>query len=129
MNFLDLFAGIGGFRLGMERAGHKCVGFCEIDKFARSSYKAIHNTEMKWNKAYLRKVTDEELAADKDLLEDDLIWDGEIPNDLYTRIVVIYDYTNWLDNDIRVNLWLDVLLRYYREDMKNDVIYWVELPV
>ena len=83
---------------------------------------------MKWNKAYLRKVTDEELATDKDLLEDDLIWDGEIPNDLYTRIVVIYDYTNWLDNDIRVNLWLDVLLRYYREDMKNNVIYWVELP-
>ena len=33
MNFLDLFAGIGGFRLGMERARHKCVGFCEIDKF------------------------------------------------------------------------------------------------
>lgn len=84
---------------------------------------------MKWNKAYLRKVTDEELADDKDLLEDDLIWDGEIPNSLYTRIVVIYDYTNWLDNDIRVNLWLDVLLRYYRENMKNDVIYWVELPV
>ena len=84
---------------------------------------------MKWNKAYLRKVTDEELADDKDLLEDDLIWDGEIPNSLYTRIVVLYDYTNWLDNDIRVNLWLDVLLRYYRENMKNDVIYWVELPV
>ena len=84
---------------------------------------------MKWNKVYLRKVTDEELADDKDLLEDDLIWDGEIPNSLYTRIVVIYDYTNWLDNDIRVNLWLDVLLRYYRENMKNDVIYWVELPV
>lgn len=84
---------------------------------------------MKWNKAYLRKVTDEELAADKDLLEDDLIWDGEIPNNMYTHIVVIYDYTNWLDNDIRVNLWLDVLLRYYREDMKNNVIYWVELPI
>lgn len=28
MKFLDLFAGIGGFRLGMERAGHECVGFC-----------------------------------------------------------------------------------------------------
>ncbi|WP_192874217.1 DNA cytosine methyltransferase, partial [Streptococcus suis] len=26
MKFLDLFAGIGGFRLGMERAGHECVG-------------------------------------------------------------------------------------------------------
>ena len=45
MKFLDLFAGIGGFRLGMESAGHECVGFCEIDKFARKSYKAIHNTE------------------------------------------------------------------------------------
>lgn len=45
MKFLDLFAGVGGFRLGMEQAGHKCVGFCEIDKFARESYKAIHDTE------------------------------------------------------------------------------------
>ncbi|HFR3441012.1 TPA: DNA cytosine methyltransferase, partial [Streptococcus suis] len=27
MKFLDLFAGIGGFRLGMERAGHECIGF------------------------------------------------------------------------------------------------------
>ena len=45
MKFLDLFAGIGGFRLGMEAAGHECVGFCEIDKFARASYKAIHDTE------------------------------------------------------------------------------------
>ncbi|WP_259743531.1 DNA cytosine methyltransferase [Lactococcus lactis] len=45
MKFLDLFAGIGGFRLGLEQAGHECVGFCEIDKFARQSYKAIHNTK------------------------------------------------------------------------------------
>ncbi|WKB49214.1 DNA (cytosine-5-)-methyltransferase [Lactococcus lactis subsp. lactis] len=45
MKFLDLFAGIGGFRLGLEQAGHECVGFCEIDKFARHSYKSIHNTE------------------------------------------------------------------------------------
>ena len=45
MKFLDLFSGIGGFRLGMESAGHECVGFCEIDKFARKSYKAIHDTK------------------------------------------------------------------------------------
>lgn len=45
MKFLDLFAGIGGFRMGLESLGHECVGFCEIDKFARASYKAIHNTE------------------------------------------------------------------------------------
>ena len=45
MKFLDLFAGIGGFRIGMESAGHECIGFCEIDKFARVSYKAIHDTK------------------------------------------------------------------------------------
>lgn len=44
MRFLDLFAGIGGFRLGMEEAGHQCIGFCEIDEFARRSYKTIHDT-------------------------------------------------------------------------------------
>lgn len=32
MNVLDLFSGIGGFSLGLERAGFKTVGFCEIDK-------------------------------------------------------------------------------------------------
>ena len=60
MNFLDLFAGIGGFRLGMERARHKCVGFCEIDKFARSSYKAMHNTENEIEYHDIKEVTDEE---------------------------------------------------------------------
>ena len=38
MKFYDLFAGIGGFRLGLERAGHECVGSCEIDKYARQIY-------------------------------------------------------------------------------------------
>ena len=60
MNFLDLFAGIGGFRLGMERVGHKCVGFCEIDKFARSSYKAMHNTENEIEYHDIKEVTNEE---------------------------------------------------------------------
>lgn len=45
MKFLDLFAGIGGFRLGMEAQGHECLGFCEIDKFARTSYKAMFNVD------------------------------------------------------------------------------------
>lgn len=42
MKFLDLFAGIGGFRRGMELAGHECVGFCEFDKFAVMSYTMMH---------------------------------------------------------------------------------------
>jgi len=39
LKFFDLFAGVGGFRLGMERAGHECVGSCEWDKYARETYK------------------------------------------------------------------------------------------
>lgn len=42
LTFIDFFAGIGGFRRGMELAGHKCVGFCEFDKFAVASYTAMH---------------------------------------------------------------------------------------
>lgn len=63
MKFLDLFAGIGGFRLGMESAGHECIGFCEIDKFARASYKAIHNTEGEIELHDITTVTDEEIRA------------------------------------------------------------------
>ena len=43
MRFFDFFAGIGGFRLGMEMAGHECVGHCEIDKYADMSYRAMHH--------------------------------------------------------------------------------------
>ena len=42
MKFIDWFAGIGGFRKGMELAGHECVGFCEFDKYAVASYTAMH---------------------------------------------------------------------------------------
>lgn len=42
MKFIDWFAGIGGFRKGMELAGHECVGFCEFDKFATASYISMH---------------------------------------------------------------------------------------
>jgi DNA (cytosine-5)-methyltransferase 1 len=35
MNVLDLFSGIGGFSLGLERAGFRTVAFCEIEPYAR----------------------------------------------------------------------------------------------
>ena len=39
-----MFAGIGGFRAGLDRAGgFQCIGHCEIDKYADASYRAIHD--------------------------------------------------------------------------------------
>lgn len=54
MQFVDFFSGIGGIRLGLEQAGHECVGFCEWDKFARQSYKAMHYTEGEWESHDIR---------------------------------------------------------------------------
>ena len=61
MKFLDIFAGIGGFRSGMQSAGHECVGFIENDKFARKSYKAIYDTEGEWSAHDIRTVRSSDL--------------------------------------------------------------------
>ena len=46
IKFFDCFAGIGGFRSGLEKAGgFECVGYCEIDKYAAAAYKAIYDTK------------------------------------------------------------------------------------
>jgi DNA (cytosine-5)-methyltransferase 1 len=39
VNVLDLVSGIGGFSLGLERAGMRTIGFCEIDPFCRAVLK------------------------------------------------------------------------------------------
>ena len=61
MKFLDLFAGIGGFRLGMEMAGHEPVGYVEFDKFARKSYQAMYDTKGEWTKHDITTVTDDDI--------------------------------------------------------------------
>ncbi len=38
--FVDLFAGIGGFRIGFERVGGRCIYSVEWDKYAQKTYKA-----------------------------------------------------------------------------------------
>lgn len=68
IRYLDMFAGIGGFRSGLERlGGFECVGFCEIDKYAKKSYEAMYDTkgELYFNDA--RKIKPEELP-DIDLI-------------------------------------------------------------
>jgi DNA (cytosine-5)-methyltransferase 1 len=43
MNFIDLFCGIGGFRIAFERAGGKCVFSSDIDKYACETYQSNFN--------------------------------------------------------------------------------------
>jgi len=45
--FVDLFSGIGGFRIPLEELGGKCLGFSEIDKNAIETYKT--NFIGRWN--------------------------------------------------------------------------------
>ena len=68
IKFFDAFAGIGGFRSGLEQAGgYECVGFCEIDKYASAAYKAMYDTE---KEAYYSDITKIDTAGmpDFDLL-------------------------------------------------------------
>ena len=78
MKFLDLFAGIGGFRLGMEMAGHECVGHVEIDKYANKSYNAMHNPkESEYFGENITKIESRELP------ESD-VWCGGFPCPAYS---------------------------------------------
>ena len=61
LTFLDICAGIGGFRLGMATAGHKCIGYCEYDKFARASYEAMYDTEGEWKADDVTKLKSREI--------------------------------------------------------------------
>lgn len=61
MKFIDFFAGIGGFHSGLEKAGMECIGWCEFDKFAQKSYRAMHDTEGLWFGDNVTKVKGSEL--------------------------------------------------------------------
>mgnify|MGYP002627199008 CR=1 FL=1 len=61
LTFIDICSGIGGFRLGLESAGHKCIGYCEYDKFARASYEAMYDTEGEWTAYDVTKLKSEDI--------------------------------------------------------------------
>ena len=68
MKFIDFFAGIGGFRRGLELAGHECVGFCEWDKYATASYTSMHLITDK-QRAYFNTLTLKQ--RQKEILKDE----------------------------------------------------------
>ena len=45
ITFIDLFCGIGGFRLALESLGAKCVFSCDTDRQARKTYQANFGEE------------------------------------------------------------------------------------
>ena len=47
-SFIDLFAGIGGFRRGLERLGGQCKLTCEINPYSRETYKANYSNGHQW---------------------------------------------------------------------------------
>lgn len=62
MTFIDLFSGIGGFRVGMEMAGHECKGHCEKDTYANKSYIAMHNPNPdEWFANDITKIKSEDI--------------------------------------------------------------------
>lgn len=62
IRYFDIFAGIGGFRSGLEKAGgFKCVGWCEINKYAKLAYETLYNTESEVFYDDARKIDPNEL--------------------------------------------------------------------
>lgn len=68
MEFIDLFAGIGGFRKGMEKNNHTCVLSCEIDNNARKSYSAIYNENSNFPNDVTKLVEKNQLPKTFDVL-------------------------------------------------------------
>ena len=66
MKFLELCAGIGGFRQALENLGCECVGYSEIDKYAIKLYSAWYNDKRNFGdvtKIEAEKLPDFELLV------------------------------------------------------------------
>ncbi|MDX2362512.1 MAG: DNA (cytosine-5-)-methyltransferase [Crocinitomicaceae bacterium] len=76
--FIDLFAGIGGFHLAMHKQGGECVFASEMDKFARQTYETNYS---KYSPKLFKKglfnvdITDPELDY-KDIPDFDVLCAG-----------------------------------------------------
>ncbi len=65
--FFDFCSGIGGGRLGLEKAGLKCVGRSDTSRLADTTYRLMHNTDNELNYGNLKRITADKIP-DFDLL-------------------------------------------------------------
>lgn len=82
MRFIDFFSGVGGFTRGLELVGHKCVGHCEIDKYAEASYRSMH-TITETQRDYLSTLSLQE--RQQEILKEDYL-NGEWYSADITRV-------------------------------------------
>lgn len=96
--FVDLFAGIGGFRIPLEELGGKCLGYSEIDKEAIKVYKKNFISYINADELYLGNITNlHQLPFEVDVLV------GGVPCQPWS----IAGKLQGLD-DPRGKLWIDV---------------------
>jgi len=71
LKFIDLFAGVGGIRLGLESIGAECVMTSEIDRYARQTYQSYF-------KEHPNHVWNEDITtiAPEDVLDHDILAGG-----------------------------------------------------
>ncbi len=67
LTFFDTFSGIGGFRLGLESAGFKAMGFCEKDRHCIQLYEKFFQTEGEFKSNDISSINPKQLP-DFDIL-------------------------------------------------------------
>lgn len=96
--FIDLFAGIGGFRIPLSELGGICLGYSEIDREAIKTYQKNFISEQNSNELFLGDITNiNKLPFDIDIIV------GGVPCQPWS----IAGKLKGLD-DPRGKLWLDV---------------------
>ena len=87
LKHLELFAGIGGFRLALELLGKdfgidmNCIGYSEIDNYATQSYKANFDTDNDVEIGDIVSFTEDKTKVPEDYknyLQSGIIWGAGI---------------------------------------------------
>ncbi|WP_414578288.1 DNA cytosine methyltransferase [Anabaena sp. CCY 9402-a] len=98
-NFVDLFAGIGGFRIALEKLGGQCLGYSEIDKQAIKVYRQNFISYLNEDEIELGDITKiSELPSNLDIVV------GGVPCQPWSVAGCLKGF-----DDPRGKLWFDVI--------------------